>query len=64
MLAVLTAACGVVAQRTAGGVLINGRTIGASALRPVTVLDTAGATRTVDELIGKKGVVCYLRHLG
>lgn len=65
MLVGVLAALGVACQRLPqGGVLVNGRTVGASALRQVSVVDAMGASRTVDELLGQKGVLCYLRHLG
>jgi hypothetical protein len=57
MASVLLAASafGVALSPTTSGVLVNGRSVTASALRSVAVVDTSGATRSVDELVGKKG---------
>ena len=64
MLVAALAAFGVAMPVSGRSVLISGRPVTAAALRGVSVLDTSGATRSVDELIGKKGVVVYLRHMG
>ena len=58
------AAFGVAMPVSGRGVLISGRSVNAAALRAVSVLDTSGATRSVNDLVGKKGVLVYLRHMG
>jgi hypothetical protein len=59
-----TLALGIQMPVSGRGVLVSGRPVTASALRGVSVLDTSGAARSVDELVGKKGVLVYLRHMG
>lgn len=60
----LAAAFGVSMPISGRSALISGRPVTAAALRGVSVLDTSGVARSVDELVGKKGVVVYLRHMG
>ena len=60
----LAATVGVVMPISGRSALIAGRPVTAAALRGVSVLDTSGVARSVDDLVGKKGVVVYLRHMG
>jgi hypothetical protein len=59
-----TLSLGVAMPISQGNVLVSGRAVTASALRGVSVLDTSGVARSIDSLVGKKGVVVYLRHMG
>ncbi|KAJ1619341.1 hypothetical protein T492DRAFT_890508 [Pavlovales sp. CCMP2436] len=41
---------GIAVPLSAGGALVNGRAVTASALRSVSILDSTGAARSVNEL--------------
>jgi hypothetical protein len=43
---------------------VNGKTVRAAALRAVDVLSPSGATVTLGDEVGPKGVLVLLRHLG
>ena len=43
---------------------VNGKTVSAAALRAVDVLSPSGATVTLGDEVGAKGVLVLLRHLG
>lgn len=55
---------GIACQTAIGGVIVNGRSIATADIRAGQLVDCNGARLSVDEALGERGVLVFLRHLG